>query len=480
MVSVTSDNKLMFRNVGGYLSFKLYGEGVSVKRITLKGNNGEKLAGKATITMPVDGTPTVEMQQDITESITLTCETPVVLGSDADHYTEFWLVVPPTSFSQGFTVTVTDALGGTFIKKTTNELVIERNKLARMAPLKVVPESSGNIPIPDAQFKAYCINHFDKDDDGEISRSEALQIERIEVETDHICTFAGIEFFPNLRELKAEPRHTGEYGVGIGEDWRNSGYTFDEYNGYNTVSVVHGKLNVLDLSGNPLLETLDCSGNALKSVDLTANPNLKEINLKYNPDLSVLKLGNVEKVHTLELTCTSLTSIDVSVMPELKYLVLDRGESLSSGTIDVSHNSKLEALRLDRRGITHLNVSLNPQLRELRCSMNEIAAIDLSNNENLEDLFLSFNQIQNLSVSKNCKLTSLMLQNNKLSSLDITMLPDLQSVHIGNNVKDETTPVNKISEIDLSANSKLERFFSSILDINDIDLSTSVPLKECR
>ena len=61
MVSVSADNSLQYKNVGGYLMLKLYGDGVSVSSITLRGNNGEKLSGKATVTMPQDGTPTVAM-----------------------------------------------------------------------------------------------------------------------------------------------------------------------------------------------------------------------------------------------------------------------------------------------------------------------------------------------------------------------------------------------------------------------------------
>ena len=135
MLSVTDDTKLMFRNVGGYLSFKFYGEGVSIKRLTLKGNNHEKLAGDASITMAVAGTPVVAMHEDASESITLICETPVALGADADHYTEFWFVVPPTEFTQGITLTVTDTSETSVIKTTDKAIAVDRNRLSRMAAM---------------------------------------------------------------------------------------------------------------------------------------------------------------------------------------------------------------------------------------------------------------------------------------------------------------------------------------------------------
>ena len=136
MVSVTSNNLLQYKNVGGYLVFRLYGEGVSVSSITLKGNNGEKLAGKATITMPLDGVPSVAMASDATDEITLVCDSPVLLGSTPEESTAFWFVVPPVTFSNGFTVSINQG-GGVSEKSTQNRVTIERSKLSKMARMEV-------------------------------------------------------------------------------------------------------------------------------------------------------------------------------------------------------------------------------------------------------------------------------------------------------------------------------------------------------
>ena len=142
MVSVSSDNVLQYKNVGGYLMLKLYGEDISVSSITLKGNNGEKLAGKASVTMHLDGVPTVEMTSDATEEITLNCSTPVLLGATAEESTPFWFVVPPMILSKGFTVTVKDDKNGVFEKSTTNSLEISRNNLSKMSAIKTEMASS--------------------------------------------------------------------------------------------------------------------------------------------------------------------------------------------------------------------------------------------------------------------------------------------------------------------------------------------------
>lgn len=148
MVSVTSDNMLNFKSVGGFLKIRLYGEGYSVRSLTLKGNNGEKLSGEATVTMPLDETPSIEMAEDAGTEITLVCSTPVALGATADQSKEFWFVVPPVEFEEGFTVTVR-LLDGLFVKSTSKHLTLERNRLSKMSPFQIT-EDAVFQPVPEA------------------------------------------------------------------------------------------------------------------------------------------------------------------------------------------------------------------------------------------------------------------------------------------------------------------------------------------
>ena len=149
MVSVSSDNVLQYKNVGGYLRISLYGEGISISSITLKGNNGEKLAGKATITMPLDGTPAAVLADDATDEITVVCDTPVALGATAEESMDFWFAVPPVTFSKGFTVFVAKSTGGTFEKSTSKSITIERSNVSKMSPMEV-EGGTPDTPIPGA------------------------------------------------------------------------------------------------------------------------------------------------------------------------------------------------------------------------------------------------------------------------------------------------------------------------------------------
>ena len=203
MVSVSSDNVLQYKNVGGYLMLKLYGEGVSVSSITLKGNNGEKLAGKSTIKMPFDGTPSVTLANDATTELILNCATqPVQLGATSEESTQFWFVVPPVTFSKGFTIIVNEITGGVFEKSTSKSITIERNKLSKMSPMEVEKNMpSGNIVFADVIAKYACVEKFDVDGDGEVSYEEAENAQSLEglfTNWTSVSSFDEIRFFTNV------------------------------------------------------------------------------------------------------------------------------------------------------------------------------------------------------------------------------------------------------------------------------------------
>ena len=131
MVAVTedkSDNNLSFKNLGGYFEFSLYGEGTTVKSIEFKGNNGENLAGAVAITASHDGNPTFEFVGEATKTLTLDCGAGVTLGTEANP-TTFWFVVPAMTYSNGITITITDANDKVMEKSTSKSITIERSTI---------------------------------------------------------------------------------------------------------------------------------------------------------------------------------------------------------------------------------------------------------------------------------------------------------------------------------------------------------------
>lgn len=154
MVAATAsldDTFLYFRNVCGYLKLKFYGSNVTLTSVTVTGNNGEKLAGKATITAPYNADPTLTMAADATESVTIDCGEGVLLSADSADPTLFWVALPAVSFEQGLTITATDTNGHTFEKSTSKQIVIERNTAQPMAALEVpmIPAAGTDSTNPD-------------------------------------------------------------------------------------------------------------------------------------------------------------------------------------------------------------------------------------------------------------------------------------------------------------------------------------------
>ena len=144
MVAKTNTLDLRFMHVGGYRTFKLYGEGVSVSSVRIESNGSEYLSGRTDVVIGGDGKPEVSFVESTSnsKSVELVCDTPVALGGSADEAVEFWFVLPPGTLSEGFTVTITDENGNEFMKSTSNAIEIKSGVKKSMPAFEV---EMGNI-----------------------------------------------------------------------------------------------------------------------------------------------------------------------------------------------------------------------------------------------------------------------------------------------------------------------------------------------
>lgn len=131
------DTHLKFKNACGYLKIKLYGQDITVSNIVVKGNNSEKIAGEATATTAYGEAPVLTMGSNATRSVTLTCNEGVELGTTPQTATEFWVVLPVTTFTYGITIEVNDMNGGVYERRTSNPVSITRNEIQPMATLEI-------------------------------------------------------------------------------------------------------------------------------------------------------------------------------------------------------------------------------------------------------------------------------------------------------------------------------------------------------
>ena len=169
---------LKFRNVCGYLCLNLYGNDVTLGSVVLKGNGSEKLAGEATVSVTYDAPSVVTMGDAATDAVTLLCDN-VSLGSSTEP-TQLYFAIPPTTFEQGFTVTVTDAGGKVFVVDTDKRVAIERNTIQPMAAVEVTPKEATiegltapeMVSLPAQSAKAQSVSVGCSTEDVTISASE--------------------------------------------------------------------------------------------------------------------------------------------------------------------------------------------------------------------------------------------------------------------------------------------------------------------
>lgn len=135
MAAVSEYNDLIFRNVCG--GIKLLFKGTDrIASIKIEGKNGEKLSGAAVVTAYTDETvPAIAMSDDASTSVTLNCGDGVLLNETTA--TEFIIALPPTSFVEGFDITVTDVYGETKFIETSKSNTVFRSSLLTMPEIVV-------------------------------------------------------------------------------------------------------------------------------------------------------------------------------------------------------------------------------------------------------------------------------------------------------------------------------------------------------
>ena len=140
MIAVTenrNDTYLSFKNICGYLRVSLYGDSITAKSIRLKGNSNERISGKANVSMTYGLEPIITLTDDALHTITLDCQDGVQIGESASDATEFWFVVPPVTFENGFTLIIEDINGNKYAKATENRIEIKRSAINNMDVSKV-------------------------------------------------------------------------------------------------------------------------------------------------------------------------------------------------------------------------------------------------------------------------------------------------------------------------------------------------------
>ena len=156
------------------------------------------------------------------------------------------------------------------------------------------------------------------------------------------------------------------------------------------------KLESIDVSVCPNLQTFYCNANNLKTLDVSHNSKLTHLDCNNNP-LSFINLGNI-KIKSFNLDADNDERLGLKVGKSKSLQV--KSETLAA--LDVSGNSLID--------------------------------IDISQCPNLVNLSCANNQVQNLNYA-NCPLEELNVSNNQLKELDLRNLniTDQSNVHYDGN-----------------------------------------------
>ena len=154
--------------------------------------------------------------------------------------------------------------------------------------LMVVPLNS--TVFPDAIFRQYVSDNFDKNKDGVLSEEEIAKVENINVFERGVTSLDGIEVFYALESLDCEKNQLSELDVS-----KNTVLKTLYCNG--------NQLSELDVSKNVALESLDCAKNQLSELDVSKNTALEYLDCRDN-QLSELDVSKNTKLQILSCDST--------------------------------------------------------------------------------------------------------------------------------------------------------------------------------
>ena len=414
MLGTYSDETFSFSNLCSVLKVPMYGD-ATVKSITFTPNNASvKASGGAVIRV---SQAKMEMAADANSSVKLDCPD-VKLSAEP---TDFHFVVPAQKYPGGFTLTIaTDQ--GAVVKAVKSDVTLSRSVLYPIKAFECkIDDSKDNIVFEDANFKAYLVKIFDKDNDGEISYDEAMNITNISVNTINIKSLAGIEHMPNLTFLDCNGPFKWDSGRGkyVGEG---------------------GQLKSLDVSHNPKLGSLYCGFNELTDLDVSNLTSLTRLYCDYNK-LTSINLDNTRALRQLKAYNNNLPYINFRNSKNLTYIDVENNQLKS---IDVTQNPNLTYLDCDGNMIQRLDISNNVNLTTLSCYLNNLYELDLTHNAKLEILDCGRNKITSLGLSNCPELKNFWCRNGSLTEIDLNCCPKLEDINVFNN-KIETLDISEIT-----------------------------------
>lgn len=315
------------------------------------------------------------------------------------------------------------------------------------------------ISIPDQNFKTYLLNNFDKNNDNEISLSEAEDVTTIDTPGSfnnygEIKDLEGVQFFKNLKTLRAQ----WEQIDNVPNLWTLKKLQW-LYLDHNPIKKINGlsKMNSLSdlyvehtemekLESLPVnLEKIMCSWSKLTYINLKGLTKLSYFDCNSNEVENIVGCEDLNNIHEFWAGSNKLTN-----------------------SLDFSHSGLLSVLNLSFNNLKELNVNGCSNLVQLKAEYNELEIINgIADCVNLNSLYLKHNKLLELALTNN-NLVLLDVTENQLNSLSLSNLTSLVFLYCSN---------NKLVNIDFSSLTSLEKLVCHNSELTKIDLTNLANLE---
>lgn len=453
---------LSFQNVTSVFKFKITDENVKSVKLSATG---------------VGGTLDITLGSPISSALSGTSTIDEITVSNIASGTDYYITIAPGSYAD-LQFSWYDSTGAELGSSSLGEsTTVNAGTIYTWGELTEHKDIE-YVQFEDANFKAYCVENFDTDGDGEISTTEALAVTEINVDTEIVGSLVGIEYFTNLTSLICKPASNfsdnsklttldvSKNTVLTHLDCRNSRLvTLDLSNNIALTELwcFGNQLSTLDVSKNTALTHLECQGNQLTSLDVSKNTALTCLHCEAN-QFTTLDVSKNTALTDLCCGGNQLAALDVSKNTALTFLWCENNQLT---TLDVSKNTALTRIGCQSNQLTTLNVSGCALMTYLECSLNQLTDIDLSKNTALNELWCFSNQLASLNVSNNTALTTLYCNSNHLTGINISANTALKEFKCSN---------NQITSLDVSDNTALESLMCDANSLTAIDVSENTAL----
>ncbi len=309
--------------------------------------------------------------------------------------------------------------------------VFYRNAISTSVVYNVIDLTDGIVEFDDENFKTYCLESYDYNQDGEISYAEARTVKSLWIKNTEIRSLKGIEHFKYLEKIYCS----------------------------------NNQLTSLDLSNCQKLKDVDCSNNQLTSLNVSFTY-YGRLDCSHN-QLSSLDLRN-SSIEYLHCEDNQLTTLDFN--SSVLYNLYCSNNQLTS--LNLKDASRLNYLDCSDNQLPSLDLSNNHRLFQLECSNNQLKSLDVDNKTNLYQLYCGNNSLTSLNVNGCTKLSLLNCKSNHLTSLNVSGLTNLESLLCADN---DLTSLNASGCTSLSHLSGIGNNLS-LLDISDCTHLTELDL----